>query len=117
MNVCSWCISRLGGSPASATCKIPPRRGCSSASAIGVAHKPMSVTKQSTATLILTPCIPTPPYSRVQHTTHPITITGQAHHPTLSDVVPDQFPISLAVVSLTSPPATHPQNVGSSNGW
>src|SRR5437660_734385 len=35
MKVCSWCISRLGGSPARATRNTPPRRGCSSARTTG----------------------------------------------------------------------------------
>src|SRR6266446_9157357 len=40
MKVCSWCMSRLGGSPAVATRNTPPRCGFSSASTNGAAHSP-----------------------------------------------------------------------------
>src|SRR5262245_45242789 len=42
--VCSWCVSRLGGSAAWATRNTPPYRGFSSAMANGAAHSPMSIT-------------------------------------------------------------------------
>src|SRR5262249_58671835 len=38
--VCSWCMSRLGGSPAKATRNTPPFRGFSSATPAGTAHRP-----------------------------------------------------------------------------
>src|SRR5262245_17999276 len=45
--VCSWCMSRLGGSPARATRKTPPFCGFSSAKAAGTAHSPSTSTTLS----------------------------------------------------------------------
>src|SRR5712691_11777722 len=51
--VCSWCVSRLGGSAAWATRSTPPRCGFSSARAHGAAHNPTHSTTANNSTCIL----------------------------------------------------------------
>src|SRR5215831_8652687 len=53
MKVCSWCMSRLGGSPAVATRNTPPWRGFSSARATGAGHSPSTSTTLSTRPMTL----------------------------------------------------------------
>src|SRR5919202_847435 len=51
--VCSWCVSRLGGSAAWATRNTPPRCGFSSARANGTAHSLTHMIMASHSTSIL----------------------------------------------------------------
>src|SRR5712691_10384237 len=68
MKVCSWCMSRLGGSPAVANRHTPPRRGCSSARAAGTAHSPTTSTTLSMSPMTLQRSMTVPPvYKLHQH--------------------------------------------------
>src|SRR5262249_17177407 len=60
--VCSWCVSRLGGSAARATRNTPPRCGFSSARANDTAHSPTHTTMASNSTSILQLLIHSPPH-------------------------------------------------------
>src|SRR6266581_8549674 len=61
IKVCSWCMSRLGGSPAVATRNTPPRCGFSSARAHGAAHNPAHITMTHNHACILPLLITKPP--------------------------------------------------------
>src|SRR5262249_8273036 len=64
--VCSWCVSRLGGSAAWATRNTPPCPGCSSARANGAAHSPTPMTMTSNHTCIWNLLIISPPSDSVR---------------------------------------------------
>src|SRR5215211_7901355 len=57
----SWCMSRLGGSPARATRNTPPFCGFSSARAAGTAHSPTTSTTLSISPSMFLHPIATPP--------------------------------------------------------
>src|SRR5262247_3512626 len=64
----SWCISRLGGSPARATRKTPPFCGFSSARAMGTAHSPtISATLSMSPSNFLRPIGSPPVWELCQH--------------------------------------------------